>query len=460
MAKLLLLVIFAFICASMFVAFRRSRDPLHPMMFLGPMLIYVYVLRPWVLLANGDLQAFVDDGQIVFAQVLFTLGIILFCGGMLHASRNVYGRIRLQVPQHMQGRLFTLGCFLGTFSVVAYWFAIFRSGGFFAVYGQAKGYSSAGSGWINELVNLSIPSAALLVLAWQGQRSNRHYLLLAVFFASPLLIHGFLGARRGPAFIILATLLVAWYIGSGKRISLWKVTTRFGLIGLLTLFLVAQRQQIYIGSNFDFSFQEFWTRVVPSDVNESDDTVFMYGFVSGIHETRTHYWGMRYAATYLVRPIPRQLWPTKYEDLGLGWMVDQSDFAGITDAQWHEVLGWVPTRGSAVGFAADLFLEFAWAGLIGCFGFGWLWSRANRGGGLWTLLYIQAAALSAYVPTQSVSAILHRFLFMTLATVLVWKYYIGRTNLPIAEAYVTNLVGETVPLGSGRPQTVESAIGA
>jgi hypothetical protein len=413
----------------MALAYGRSRDALHPMVILGPFLIYVFVVRPVLLTASGQLDVYLSTGQMVFAQTLFTLGMVLLCVGLLHGIPRRPGRIRFEADARTRQRLVYVACFLGTLAVLTYSLQLTLSGGLFAVYSRRKGtLTSVGSGWIDELVNLSIPAAALLLLARQGQRRRGRYLVLALFFASPLLIHGFLGARRGPTFIILSTFLVAWYIGTRQRISLWKVTSRFALIGMLLLFLVSQRQSIYLGSDFSIGAGDLWNVVVPADVTNADDTVFAYGSVNVYNATGTHYWGLRYAATYLVRPIPRQLWPTKYEDLGLGWMVTQRDVSGIADAQWQEILGWIPVRGSAVGFVGDLFLEFSWLGLLGCLAlgrfFGWLWTRARMRGRLWTLLYIEAIALSVYVATQSVSAIFHRFLFLALPTWLLWRFCI------------------------------------
>jgi oligosaccharide repeat unit polymerase len=414
----------------MALAYWRSRDALHPMVILGPFLIYVFVVRPLLLTASGELDAFLSISQMAFAQTLFMLGIVLLCAGLLYGISRRPGRIRFETEPRTRRRLVYVACLLGTLAVLTYSIQLTISGGLFAVYSRRKAYlSSTGSGWIDELVNLSIPAVALLLLAWQGQRGRRHYLFLALLFASPLLIHGFLGARRGPTFIILATFLVAWYIGSGRRISLWKVVTRFAVIGVLLVFLVSQRHKIYLGSDFSFGVRDLWNALVPTEVSNADDTVFAYGSVNVYSATGTHYWGLRYATTYLIRPIPRQLWPTKYEDLGLGWMATQRDVSGIGDAQWREVLGWIPVRGSAVGFVGDLFLEFSWPGLLGCLAlgrfFGWLWTRAREWGSVWTLLYIEAIALSVYVATQSVSAVFHRFLFLALPTWLLWRFYIG-----------------------------------
>jgi hypothetical protein len=208
-----------------------------------------------------------------------------------------------------------------------------------------------------------------------------------------------------------------------------KVGIGLALVGIAVFALFSQRSEIFLGSSFDFSTARFWNAIAPSQASAEDDTVYLYGLVNVSHEHGRHYWGVRYLATYFIRPIPRQLWPTKYSDLGLGWMVDQEDVAGITDEEWRSSVGWLPVRGSACGFAADLYLEFSTLGLLFCpflgYFFAWLWRRAAVSGGYWTILYIQSAALTIYVPTQSISAVFHRFLFTSLLTFVMWKLIIG-----------------------------------
>lgn len=448
MIELLLILTTGVVLVSMAIAYAQARDALHPLMFLGPMLLYVFVVRPGLLIAGGELQRFVSDDQLIFAQLLFTLGIAALCAGILLGGRGARGRVRFSASPGVRRRMVNLACFLGSLSLASYWYAIIVSGGFLDVYSQSKAYISAGSGWINELVNLSIPSAALLLLAWGGARKRLHYLGAALLFASPLLMHGLLGARRGPTFIIMATMLLAWYITSKKRVSIIKILTGVGALGLIAFFLVSNRGQIHLGSEFEFKWDRFYESVVPKEVSESDDTVFLYGFVNGVREYDQHYWGARYAVTYFVRPIPRQLWPTKYRDLGFSWLVNQQDFGGITDREWKEVLGWVPVRGSAAGFAADLYQEFGWLGLIGCYVlgwfYGWLWKKATRNGGLWTLLYVEAMALSVYVPTQSVSAVFHRFLFTSVPTAMIWRMHIGKSSSDrsVTSVYRMNAFGQ------------------
>jgi len=418
------------ILASMGFAYFRTRDALHPMLILGGMLLYVFVWRPAVLIGSGALLKYVTPDQILFGQTLFTLGVVALCWGILYRTPRKTGRVRFEVSTRTQRRMVEVACVLGTLALSSYWFAIWNSGGFVKVYSHAKAHMSTGSGWFNEMVNLAIPAAALMVLAWQAKRSSPHYLFLAILFASPVLTTGLLGARRGPTFIISATLLVAWYVGAKRRVALWKILIGFGTLGLLLIFLITHRREIHLGSTeVSFNVDSVFSRLVQTEVTPSDDTVFMFGYVNGIREKNAHLWGLRYIATYLVRPIPRQIWPTKYQDLGLGWMASGRDLGGITKADWREVLGWVPRQGSAIGFVGDLFLEFSWFGLIGCYFIGRffnaLWDRGRVRGGLWTLLYVEAAALTVFVPTQSISAVFHRFLLMALPTLLIWRLHIG-----------------------------------
>ena len=69
-------------------------------------------------------------------------------------------------------------------------------------------------------------------------------------------------------------------------------------------------------------------------------------------------------------------------------------------------------------------------GLLGClavgFAFSRLWQRSVSSGGVWIALYVIAAALSIYLPTQSLSAWLYRFLFMAVPTVAVWRMFVRR----------------------------------
>jgi hypothetical protein len=99
-------------------------------------------------------------------------------------------------------------------------------------------------------------------------------------------------------------------------------------------------------------------------------------------------------------------------------------------------VGWIPVRGAAAGLVADTFLEFSYLGIFACFAtglfYGYLWWRMTASRGVWTILFVIAAALCIYVPTQNITAWLYRFLLMGVPTVVLWKFYIAPSQRILA----------------------------
>ncbi len=138
-----------------------------------------------------------------------------------------------------------------------------------------------------------------------------------------------------------------------------------------------------------------------------------------------HYWGVRYFVTVLIRPIPKQVWPTKYRDFGLEWMDVDPGLAGFSLSDWMSAVGFVPAEGNAGGFIADSFLEFSYgaiaiAFLIGLF-YSRMWKRWVSYGGLATILYLELLILSVYLPSQSVGAWAYRCLLLMVPTWVIWR---------------------------------------
>ncbi len=55
---------------GMIVAFDGSKDVFHPLVFIGPMLIFLYFWMPSRLLAGDGLSRFFLDEQLIFVQKL------------------------------------------------------------------------------------------------------------------------------------------------------------------------------------------------------------------------------------------------------------------------------------------------------------------------------------------------------------------------------------------------------
>ena len=124
--------------------------------------------------------------------------------------------------------------------------------------------------------------------------------------------------------------------------------------------------------------------------------------------------------------IPKQIWPTKYEDVGADWLYRYGDEE--RDERYVESVGFRLLSGSSFGYVSDVYYEFAWgvilvSYLLGRF-FCFLWERHRLRGGLWTVLYLELLIVSIYLPTQSLTAAMHRFIFMGGITYIVWRYWV------------------------------------
>jgi oligosaccharide repeat unit polymerase len=358
-------------------------------------------------------------------------GIAAFCLGCLRfrippGAAPLVGRAFL--PSEKLSRwLFSVSLVFGLFGVFAFLYVTHSSGGFMKVYSVAKGGGRAVSGYLGDGQHLTLPAIVLLILSTQGRRWKLGRIALLLLFAAPYLVIGFLGTRRGPAFGVLFCLLVPWYLASGRRPSLRSFVAALAFVGIIVLLLFSQRKLIRLGGDLDLDPGRLRHVLVPS--GEGLLTGETYVFASGLVLTSKayahHYWGHRYAVIFLVRPIPRQLWPTKYQDSGMGWMLEDDKPGGMPIRYWREAVGWGPESGAASGFIADLYLEFAWIALLGCYLMGLLfsllWHRALLAKGVWTLLYAEACILSIYVPTQSVSAFFHRFLLIAVPMAIIWR---------------------------------------
>jgi hypothetical protein len=237
-------------------------------------------------------------------------------------------------------------------------------------------------------------------------------------FATPYLIQGLLGAQRGPTFLVATTLGLSWYFARRTRPSLVTLAAAGGALGFLMLFLVTNRGSIYIGSEEELS----------TDVSgvfaatEANEYIFGVGCFTASRQTGEYFWGKRYAAQVLVRPIPRQIWPTKYADFGIP-EIEQN--AGVAKTGLAGVMGWQEIPGAAAGMVADVWVELSWLsvpflGFVG-WAYGYLWKRAIAQGAVWITLYTIMALLSVYFISQSGEAVIFRSLILTLPAAWIWR---------------------------------------
>jgi hypothetical protein len=102
---------------------------------------------------------------------------------------------------------------------------------------------------------------------------------------------------------------------------------------------------------------------------------------------------------------------------------------GVDVDAFTHVLGWRGAFGAAPGIVADMWLEFAWGGLVALFLIGFLygraWSRCVKRGGLAVVVYGSLLCLSLYLVMQTLEAMAFRFLIMAVPSWIAWRFAAG-----------------------------------
>ncbi|HEY9138512.1 MAG TPA: hypothetical protein VIM67_09580, partial [Terriglobus sp.] len=293
-----------------------SHDIFHPLVLIGPMMAFLYAWMPWKLYTNEGLSRFFDSNQLLFIATLNMLGVAAFVGCCLSvgvrsvSQRNIRRRLLPTVPR----RLLFGGSIAGALGLLCWAITIVNVGGFVNAYSASYTGGWDDSGYIRDgsiLLLLGVMTA-LLSRSAGGPRVPA-YCMLAIF-GVPWLAAAVLMARRGPTFELAVFAFMSWYVNRKKRPPIAALGVGGVCLGWLVLFLVTNRSSIYIGSDFD-------VKTDVSSIVESPDTgnEWIYGGGTVLSsERRGHYfWMRRYLAQILVRPIPRSIWPNKYEDFGV-----------------------------------------------------------------------------------------------------------------------------------------------
>jgi oligosaccharide repeat unit polymerase len=405
---------------SLIIAFRRTRDPFHPLVLICPMFIALYAILPLKLLYDDDLRSFLSESNLIFAQTITLFGVFTFCAGCLVASwkKATPPTTAFQISRSLRRRILIGALVLGVIGFGAYWLGISNAGGFEAAYGRAYGGGVTDFGYIREASSLCIPAIVFILLARKGPWPTPLELLAIIIFALPSILQGVLGARRGPSFLIVSTIGLGWYMMRNRRPSVLIVLKVGLVVALLLLLLVSNRDNIFLGSDWDLENTPLeYTKAGPA--NE-----YIYGAATIIHASMTneYYWGKRYLVVLFVRPIPIQLWPKKYEDVGIPQMEENLGTGG--EALSYTV-GWAGAPGASNGIVSDMWIEFWWVGLAALFVIGWLygfsWRRAYVNGQFATVVYVIIASLSLYLVSQTLEAMLYRFLYMIIPAWLFWS---------------------------------------
>ena len=438
MLEFLIVLTVLILMVGVIAAFHASGDVLHPLMLLGPLFLLSTGVEPW--LVRGELVRFFpnpEDVNIVLALYLFAVtGFVL---GALHyefrsASRTTGGRGR-RLSEREKTVLLRLAAGLAAWALVSYSYGIANAGGFETAFSRSKGGGFSTSGYLSEGMNLSLVAAVMVALARYRQGWTPGTLTLLLLGLLPNLVQGTFGGRRGPMFLALAAAMLSSFIARRAAPKIWLVWPSLGAAVLAVVFVGSQRQSLHLGSGEGVSWEGFAEALVQSDVDVGNNFIYGAGLVLATHHAGEFTWGRKLAVNLLVRPIPRQFWPTKYEDAGATWVT--SDYPGlghVTRADWLGSVGWLPLPGSSAISIADLFGEFGWGAafvfyLVGR-GFAELNRRRRMLGGMWQLLYFEALILSIYLATQSFSAFYHRYLILAVPTVIAWRLFVERRSIP------------------------------
>ena len=403
------------------IAYDGSHDVFHPLVFIGPMLAFLYGWMPWKLLQHDGLARFFDSEQLQFIQTVYILGVLAFVLACLSVGVRLTARHRplAQLPPRVSNRLLVGSTISGGLGLGCWAITIINVGGIVNAFSASYGGGWDDSGYVRDGTLLLLVGVMLAVMSLSAGGPKLRGIALSVVFGVPWMTSALLMGRRGPTFAFVVVVLMSWYINRTSRPPILLMGVGGLCLGWLVLFLVTNRGSIYIGSSFEM-------KTDVSDAVEKPDTgnEYIYGggsMLSAIH--RDHYfWMRRYLAQIMVRPIPRSIWPTKYEDFGVPELLHNAGTGeGIGDA-----LGWEGAVGSAPGIVADLWVEVSWLciGLMALLGwaYGVVWKRAVTRGGPWASQYVIISALSIYLVMQTMEAVIFRTVMLSVPAWLSWRW--------------------------------------
>jgi hypothetical protein len=308
--------------AAAWLAYVTTRDTLHPMIHLAGMAAFLHAFLPlyFELTQPDELRGYLEQAQLDYVQSIVLLGVLSLAGGVWSGAHAAPGASDAAVPasvarRHLtdavRARLVRAAMALAASGLIAWIYMIIYSGGLYAVYGRAYGYFWADSGYVSEAWQFGLPGVLLLLLARGDGRLRRSDLFWIALGLLPLLGHGLLGARRGPTFMALIGVGAMWYLARARRPRLGAALLGGLAVGMLLLLLLANRNQIHLGAEPDFTGAG---QAPTFEIGPGNEFVFGAGAALNAEALDRFGWGRRYLVVFLIRPIPRALWPTKYAD--------------------------------------------------------------------------------------------------------------------------------------------------
>src|SRR4051794_30517128 len=144
-------------------AYVSSRDVFHPMMFIGPMMLFMYVWMPLKLNASGGLDGFFQKDQLEFVQLINLAGIACFTFGCLSVGTKAAPLLPAAPLSAKTIRiLVTCGLLLGMGGIAAWSVAIINVGGLYDAFSQAYTGGWDDNGYVRDAALLMFPGFLLI----------------------------------------------------------------------------------------------------------------------------------------------------------------------------------------------------------------------------------------------------------------------------------------------------------
>ncbi len=428
----LTLTTIAGILACIAIGYLRTRDSLNPLLIIGSMLLFQYCFYPlyFEILSPDEIRYYLTDEQLIFSQTLFCAGTLALCIGLVvgMGQRKTFLGNQKLAPVNVNVK--------NSAARSAWILGIAGTASFYLGAGGRIGDPGTDFGYINEAYHFCIPAAALYLISISNEKLTAKHFIIFIIILSPLLIRGLFFAKRGPLFMFLISSGIIWYTVKQKRPALATIAAAGTLALTLVLIIMLNRGNIRSGISIDWSISPLGI----ASIGAGND--YIYG--SAIANVTTEWpatWGARYLITFFIRPIPRQLWPDKYNDsaeylqVPFYLNVGEPYFARLVGAE----LGWTPSHGSAFGIVSDVWMEFKYSCFLILFllglSIGAIWRRIKRHV-LWFIVYINIMSVTPYMVAQDLMDSGFRILFMSVVSIAVWhvvhKRQPNRTQVRVA----------------------------
>jgi len=412
-----------------------KRDLFYPTIYIVPMCLFFYVVFPIVGVSADEEQFFSFGGgedALGVYQCVALLVIVSLVAGIQVGSR---GRRTMPGRKLGSASIYTLATVIGIAGFSAWLYTIEDVGGFESAYGRAYGGGWAESGYMREAMFAGVLSAPMIILARRSRGMRVIDWVLVLLVIAPVLIQGIFGARRGPTFLALVSVIGAYILVFRVRVGFLPALTGSVAIGLLLLLLITNRDAIYLGAELS-EVQEAWTYLRTYHSNE-----YLYG--SALHRyveaTGDDFNGLRIVAHLIGKIVPAGIWPTIYEDLDAVFQLetDLTLNAGVPVQKVASVVGWQAAVGAAPGLVGDIWLEFGWSSPIFAFAVGCIYGLAWRVSAMrpsMQFLSLILAALSIYLVSQSIEAWLYRLFLLGLPGYVVLRLFEGGAQVSRSRA--------------------------